>query len=225
MTTVSTRSNACMPSMAHLVDRGREPMTRVPYTRANLSDAPTPTVEVARSSAPALLLRPLAKARGPHTELLRVLLDVGVVAYRVEPLEHHREVLAPGAHLIDRDLMEVDRASRHLAEDRRHLQPCQLVARDVDVTAIQLGVPLEHGASVLADVAHGDHLQLRFRLHADCQRPLVDIRLEPGSEQVLHEEHWPEDRPRRNAELAQRPFDPPLVLEMRDPRVTMRRGD
>src|SRR5215203_6289271 len=123
MTTVSTRSKACMPSMAHLVDRGREPMTRVPYTRANLGDAPMSNVELARSSAPTLFVRPLAKARGPHAELLRVLLDVGVVAHRVEPLEHHREVLAPGAHLVDRDLMEVDGATRHLAEDRRHLQP------------------------------------------------------------------------------------------------------
>src|SRR5215203_2550202 len=134
MTTVSTRSKACMPSMAHLVDRGREPMTRVPYTRASLGDAPMSNVELARSSAPTLFIRPLAKARGSHAELLRVPLDVGVVADRVEPLEHDREILATGAYLFDRHLEEVDLSPGDLAEDRRHLDGRELVPGDVDVT-------------------------------------------------------------------------------------------
>src|SRR5215218_9395916 len=124
-------------------------------------------VELARSSAPALLLRPLAEARGSHAELLRVPLDVGVVADRVEPLEHDREVLATGAYLFDRHLVEVDLSPGDLAEDRRHLDGRELVPGDVDVTTVQLRVTLEHREPVLADVAHGDHLQLRLRLHCD----------------------------------------------------------
>src|SRR6266849_5578286 len=110
----------------------------------------------AAALAPALLRRPRPESRRCDAKLRGRPVDVGIVPDPVEPLQHERDVLAEGADLVDRYLLELDASAGDVAQDLRHFGPRQLVTRDVDRATIELRGPLERLESVRADVAHGD---------------------------------------------------------------------
>src|SRR5258706_9611474 len=150
--------------------------------------------------------------------------DVGVVARAVEPLEHHCQVGAEPAHLLDRDVKELDRMLGRGGDELCRLRRRELVARDVEATSVQLAMLVERPCAVLANVLDSDHLEHRRRLHGEGELALLDRRQRRRAREVLHEEHRSQYDVRREPEVADRLLDPPLVLEVRDARLPMRRS-
>src|SRR6185295_3118743 len=91
-----------------------------------------------RSACPAL------EGCGRDPALPRTRADVHVVADAVEPLEHQRVVGAALAHLLDGHGHELDLLLHGLAEDAGRLRHRELVARDIELAAVERRRLLEH---------------------------------------------------------------------------------
>ena len=86
-------------------------------------------------------------------------------------------------------------------------------------------MPLKGEPPESTDVPDRDHLQDGVRPEADHQLALVDPGLEPGGKPVLHEEHWPQNHVRWEAEATDHFLHALLVVKVGDPRRAMRRAD
>src|SRR5688500_9023328 len=170
----------------------------------------------------ALLPCPLHEARPFHAELPFERWNVDVVADTVEPLQHDREVFAVFADVRDGDLDERNISSEAAAQMHDGVRYRQRVGREIDFTAIELVRVGESAGDIPADVVDRDHLQLEIRAHRRVNRVAIE---EPGRQQVLHEEHGPENHVRRKAGRPNRFLDAELVVEVRNAGLPMRGSD
>ena len=83
----------------------------------------------------------------------------------------------------------------------------------------------ERPATILADIVHCNHLQRSGRGDALLETSLLERGQEERRQEVLHEEHRPQDHVRRKSDRPDAVLDPVLVLEVRDAGLPLCRCD
>src|SRR5580658_4793168 len=86
------------------------------------------------SSVPA---RPLGKLCERAAELAFEASDIGAVADALEPMQHHRHILAVLPDLFDWRLRERNRPTQRLGKDLRRLWHRSYVTGEIDLAAVQ----------------------------------------------------------------------------------------
>src|SRR5438552_395037 len=101
---------------------------------------------------------PVGELREHAAELAFQAGDVGAVADALEPLQHHRDILAVLPDLFDWRLRERNRPTQRLRQDLRRLQHRSYVTGKIDLAAVQGGGVGERARAEPADVVHRNHL-------------------------------------------------------------------
>jgi hypothetical protein len=102
--------------------------------------------------------RPVGELRERSAELAFQPSDVGAVADVLEPLQHHRHILAVLPDLFDWRLRERNRPTQRLRQDLRRLCHRSYVTGEIDLAAVQGGGVCERARAEPADVVHRNHL-------------------------------------------------------------------
>src|SRR6266516_4322846 len=105
--------------------------------------------------------RPVGELRECAAELAFQASDVGAVADSLEPLQHHRRILAVLPDLFHWRLRERNRPTQRLRQDLRRLWHRSYVTSEIDLPAVQGACVGERTRAEPADVVHRNHLQLR----------------------------------------------------------------
>src|SRR3989441_6965163 len=165
---------------------------------------------------------PVGELRERAAELAFQASDVGAVADALEPLQHQRRILAVLPDLFDRRLRERNRPTERLRQDLRRLRHRSSVTGDIDLATVQGRGVGECAGAEPADVVHRNHLQLRTWPERRGQGVALKT---VGRQKVLHKEHRTQDDVRREAEATHGFLDAPLVVEVRDACLLVRRSN
>src|SRR4029077_19017206 len=84
--------------------------------------------------------------------------DLGAVADALQPLQHHRHILAVLPDLFYWRLRERNRPAQRPGQDLGRLRHRSYVTGEIDLAAVQSGGAGEPGRAEPADVVHRDHL-------------------------------------------------------------------
>src|SRR6516165_8691644 len=104
---------------------------------------------------------PIWELRERAAELAFQASDVGAVADALEPLQHHRDILAILPDLLDWRLCELDRPTQRRCQNLRRLRHRSYITGEIDFAAVKGSGGGERSRAEPADVVHRNHLQLR----------------------------------------------------------------
>src|SRR5579871_6176730 len=146
--------------------------------------------------------------------------DVCAVTDALEPFQHQRHFLAVLPYRFDWRLRERNWPAQPLCQGFCRLWHRSYVTREVDLAPVQGSGIGECPRAEPANVLHRNHLY--FRVWPERPGQSGALKAE-WRHQVLHEEHRTQDHMRGETEAAHGLLDAPLVVEVGDARLLVRR--